>query len=191
MNKYLLLGSGPNVADWYAEYGDHFLRCGYWLVAINNAWRIDPKKLRIWMRSTDFLDIGNEGPGTKIAKRIIDPVRDREWERWKNPFDYDRKEAGTMFLNACYYLINRSYEVGKSCIILTAGCNMHYPSGKSHFYGNGTPDPLRLGEDYLLEQTRLLKDFTDKGWYQIYNVSLDRETLLPFNRIHPSVIGAL
>lgn len=191
MKKYLLIGSGPQIVEWYDEYGKRTLSAGYKLVAINNAWRVDPANLYIWLRSTDYEALKNPMPNDDVRESWIDPTADTDWAEWQMPFQYRRKQSGTMFLNACYYLINRAFEKGKSCIILVAGCDMTYPEGKSHFYGNGGKDPLRLGVAYLKRQLNLLKDFTDKGWYQIYNVSLEKETLLPFARIHPSVIGKL
>lgn len=191
MKKYLLLGSGSQVLEWYREYGEKTLAVGYMLVAINNAWQVDPEQTKIWLHSNDYEVLKNPMPDDETRSRFIEPSETDEWKTWKNPFSYERKQSGTMFLNACFYLINRAYEKKQSCIILVAGCNMHYPEGKSHFYGNGGDDPLRLGIPFLKKQMARLKDFTDKGWYQIYNVSLEKETLLPFNRIHPCVIGKL
>jgi hypothetical protein len=39
------------------------------------------------------------------------------------------------------------------------------------FYGHGTPDPLRLGEDYLIEKFKIALDISQKLGINIYNAS--------------------
>ena len=48
--------------------------------------------------------------------------------------------GGTMAYTAAYWAL-REYAPDEICFI---GCDMHYPeTGPTHFYGTGTPDPLR------------------------------------------------
>lgn len=42
---------------------------------------------------------------------------------------------------------------------------------QSHFYGHGTPDPIRQGKNYLIEKFQLAQESADKLGIKLYNYS--------------------
>jgi hypothetical protein len=51
------------------------------------------------------------------------------------------------------------------------------------FYGHGTPDPLRLGEDYLIEKFNLALEISKKLGINVYNASTKESKINKFPKI--------
>ena len=130
MTNVLILGSGPEVVqarDWPRGSIDV-------IVAINNAWRVrDDWDVQIhpWDFPTDRLPVA--GPNARI-------VTEADFVPAQNAYGGFVYAGATMAFTAAYWALN---EYEPACIAFF-GCNMTYPAkGKTHFYGTGTPDPLR------------------------------------------------
>ena len=124
----LILGSGPTVTaarDWPRAPFDHVL-------AINNAWAIRPD----WdahIAPFDFPDARMPPPDarTRIGEADFVPAN--------NAYGGFVYAGATMAFTAAYWALHAL----RPKVIAMMGCDMHYPPGRSHFYGIGTPDPLR------------------------------------------------
>jgi hypothetical protein len=173
-NKILILGSGctaPLITE---------IDTSQWTVmAINNAYRLGYYD---WLIApTDFTNL----PAT-------DQLRDKrfitffEYAKTNLPYGNQAIRGNTMMFNAAYYAIAQN-----PSMIGFLGCDMHYPTDGSntHFYGTGTPDPLRLGEDNLMGFLNRLQGVADKNNIKLYNFSPDSQvSMLPYRRA--SILGA-
>ena len=126
----LILGSGPNV-----------LKCREWgkapfdyIVAINNAWsvRLD------W----DFLIHPDDFPIVRQPKDFSQKqkiIRAIDYVPVQNRFGGFVYAGGTMAFTAGYWALGAL----QPNVIAFLGCDMTYDAQKTHFYGQGAPDPLR------------------------------------------------
>lgn len=128
--RILMLGSAPMAAEAAA-----WPRAPFDLVlAINNAWRIRSD----WDVAIHPYDFPAErqavaGPGQRI-------VTETEFVPAQNEYGGFVYAGATMAFTAAYWALHDL----KPSVIAVYGCDMHYPkSGPTHFYGAGTPDPLR------------------------------------------------
>jgi hypothetical protein len=130
MTTILLLGSGPNVTEaqsWPRAPFDQ-------IVAINNAWRVRPD----WDALVHAWDFPAErrpepGPGQRL-------ITQEDFVPAQNDHGGFVYAGGTMAFTAAYWALARL----RPRQIAVLGCDMHYPVGRpTHFYGTGTPDPLR------------------------------------------------
>jgi len=180
--KFLILGSAPSITQWCQKYLEQELNAGYFLCAINNAWNAFPDikdKLKIWFRSADFFYFQYTiKPDEELRNKWYEVVRFLSEPCW-----YERKDNGTMILNAICHIINLGENNNRKIILHIAGSNLIYENGQSHFYGKGTPDPLRLGEEYLKKQLCSINGFAEEHGHKIYNVDYQENTLLPFERL--------
>ncbi|MEX0349502.1 MAG: hypothetical protein AB3N15_08745 [Paracoccaceae bacterium] len=129
--RVLILGSAPDAEearDWPKAPFTH-------IVAINNAWRLRPD-WDILIHPEDFPQANLPtclAPGQRI-------VTAADYVPAQNSFGGFVFAGGTMAFTAGYWALaalNPSQ-------IAYFGCDMVYPaSGNTHFYGIGTPDPLR------------------------------------------------
>jgi hypothetical protein len=129
MTVVLLLGSGPNVVKSKSWERRHFDR----IVTINNAWQVrsdwdDLVYPWDFPQSRMPHDIANK---SLISQELFVPAQ--------NAYGGFVYAGGTMAFTAAYWALN-AY---RPRVIATMGCDMHYPSGQTHFYGTGTADPLR------------------------------------------------
>lgn len=128
--RVLMLGSAPMAASAAAWSRDPFDL----VLAINNAWRIR----RDWDVAIHPHDFPPErqavaGPGQRI-------VTEAEFVPAQNVYGGFVYAGATMAFTAAYWALHAL----KPSSIAVYGCDMHYPkSGPTHFYGSGTPDPLR------------------------------------------------
>lgn len=129
--RILILGSAPNsveAADWPRELFDR-------IVVINNAWRIRDD----WddlIYPYDF-PAENTPPQIKPHQQIID---EKAFVPIQNDYGGFVYAGATMAFTAGYWVLGHY----KPSQIAFMGCDMHYPdTGNTHFYGNGTADPLR------------------------------------------------
>lgn len=131
MSVVLILGSGPNVVacrDWpKAPFAS--------IVAINNAWAVRPD----W----DFLIHPDDFPQ---ARKPVDLraeqqiIRAEAYVPVQNDYGGFVYAGGTMAFTAGYWALGAL----RPRILAFLGCDMVYGSaGATHFYGQGTADPLR------------------------------------------------
>lgn len=129
MRHILLLGSGPNVTearDWPRAPFDHVL-------AINNAWRVRHDWDAL-IHPFDFPE--DRRPEPKAGQKL---VTQQDFVPVQNLYGGFVYAGGTMAFTAGYWALHHT-----PAVIAVMGCDMHYPaSGATHFYGHGTPDPLR------------------------------------------------
>lgn len=128
MTVVLMLGSAPMVtqaAEWPRAFDA--------LVAINNAWRVRPD----W----DFSIYPWDFPPDRIAVPGQDQalVTEVEFVPAQNRYGGFVYAGATMAYTAAYWALDSL----RPRVLAVFGCDMHYPAGKTHFYGVGTPDPLR------------------------------------------------
>lgn len=130
MTIVLMLGSAPMAAEATAWPRGAFDR----IVAINNAWRVRPD----WDYSVfpwDFPLERQPMPGS--GQRL---VTETEFVPAQNVFGGFVYAGATMAFTAAYWALH----VLRPTVLAVFGCDMHYPkAGLTHFYGSGTPDPLR------------------------------------------------
>lgn len=130
MRTVLILGSGPEVTAaraWPRAPFDHVL-------AINNAHAVRPDwDALIHPHDFDPARLPQPGPGQRIVTEAdFVPVQNAQ-----GGFVY---AGGTMAFTAGYWALGTQ----APGVIAFMGCDMHYPAaGPTHFYGRGTPDPLR------------------------------------------------
>lgn len=130
MTVVLMLGSAPMVteaAGWPRAPFDKVL-------AINNAWRVRPD----WDMAVFPHDLPAErqavaGPGQAL-------VTETDFVPAQNAYGGFVYAGATMAFTTGYWALAAL----RPSVLAVFGCDMHYPIGRStHFYGNGTPDPLR------------------------------------------------
>jgi len=105
-----------------------------WIVAINNAWRIRADwshAIYPWDFPPDRHPVA--GPGQVL-------VTEDDFVSAQNAFGGFVYAGATMAYTAAYWALDAL----RPEVIAVFGCDMHYPpTGQTHFYGTGRPDPLR------------------------------------------------
>lgn len=182
MNKFLVIGSAPYIREWYDEFGEKVLRKGYKLCPINNAWIIDPDRVFWWFHSNDFRKVGKVQPSFKVMQDL--DSRGKQPHTGDYRYEYVKRGSGTMILNVLCDLLNYSLNNGDKCVVAIAGSDLIYQKHGTHFYGESTRDPLRYGEDWLVEELERVQTFYDKEGCRLMNVGL-HDTLLPFRQYIP------
>lgn len=129
MTVVLLLGSGPHVVKSISWDRRHFDR----IIAINNAWQVRPD----W----DELIYPWDFPQTRMPTDTTDKalVSQDLFVPAQNAYGGFVYAGGTMAFTAAYWVLHAH----RPSVIAMMGCDMHYPTGQTHFYGTGTADPLR------------------------------------------------
>ena len=131
MNRVLILGSAPSAVEaktWERAPFTH-------IVAINNAWRIRPD-WDVLIHPEDFPS--QNQPGGKAPDQRI--VTAKEYVPAQNRFGGFVYAGGTMAFTAGYWALAAL----RPSVMAFFGCDMIYSgTGKTHFYGIGTADPLR------------------------------------------------
>ncbi|MEM7544854.1 MAG: hypothetical protein AAF367_04890 [Pseudomonadota bacterium] len=127
----LILGSGPNAVQAGNWPKEPFER----IVAINNAWTVrDDWDFAI--HPEDFAV--DRRPSPALARQRI--VTHEDYIPAQNRFGGVIYAGGTMAFTAGYWALAGL----RPSVMAFMGCDMVYPaSGHTHFYGTGTPDPLR------------------------------------------------
>lgn len=128
MTTVLMLGSAPmavEAASWPRGFDK--------VLAINNAWRVRPDwDYAIYPWDFDAARVPVPAPGqTLVTEADFVPAQNRY-----GGFVY---AGATMAYTAAYWALDAI----KPRVLAAFGCDMHYPPGQTHFYGQGTPDPLR------------------------------------------------
>ena len=106
------------------------------LIAVNNAWRIRPDFLYS-VYPSDF-------PVKRRAPSSIRHISNPEYMRSIDDAGGITLCGATMAIATGYWAI----DFLRPTVLGFAACNMVYQSGRTHFYGNGSADPLR--EDVTL-----------------------------------------
>jgi hypothetical protein len=127
----LILGSGPAavaVRGWDRAVFDQ-------IVAINNAWRLRPD----WDVSIHPEDFPPEHRPTTLAPGQSRIVAD-DYVPIQNAYGGFVYAGGTMAFTAGYWALGAL----RPRVMAFFGCDMVYAAtGRTHFYGTGTADPLR------------------------------------------------
>jgi len=127
----LIVGSAPDATrcrDWPRDGIDR-------IVAINNAWRIRPD----W----DDLVVPEDFPEDR-RPQVLEPgqrmIQADGFVPANNAYGGIFYAGGTMAFTAGYWAL----AVLRPRVLAFLGCDMIYPpTGHTHFYGTGAPDPLR------------------------------------------------
>ncbi|MCC1480252.1 hypothetical protein [Roseibaca sp. Y0-43] len=126
----LILGSGPNVVACRSWPRAPFDR----IVTINNAWAVRPD----W----DYLAFPDDFPPERMPP-LRQPgqqlVPSDAYVPENNRFGGIIYAGATMAFSAGYWALGAL----RPKVIAYLGCDMVYSVGASHFYGQGSPDPLR------------------------------------------------
>jgi len=127
----VILGSGPKasqIAEWDARFWNQ-------LVVINNAWRIRAD----WDACVFPEDFPDENrPADRASDQRL--IQAEQFVPQQNEFGGVVYVGGTMAFTTAYWALGAL----KPDVMAFFGCDLVYPeSGPTHFYGTGTPDPLR------------------------------------------------
>lgn len=131
MSVVLILGSGPNVALAQTWDRGHFDQ----IVVMNNAWRVRPD----W----DALVFPEDFDPARLPHVRSQTQRYVEADAFvsaQNRSGGFVMAGATMAYTSAYWALDAL----RPSVMAFMGCDMVYPkSGPTHFYGTGTPDPLR------------------------------------------------
>lgn len=130
MTIVLILGSGPNVVESKTWPRTPFDK----IVAINNAWAVRHD----WDNLIFPDDFAIERQPVDISENQ-QIIRASDYVPVQNEFGGFVYAGGTMAFTASYWALGRL----RPKVIAVMGCDMIYDSSQTHFYGKGTPDPLR------------------------------------------------
>lgn len=180
LRTVLILGSAPDAPDaasWPKRGFD-------WIVAINNAFAIRPD----W----DFLIHPEDFPPDRLPAQISNQqtiITPSDYVRVQNAYGGFVYAGGTMAFTAGYWALGAL----KPDVLAFFGCDMNYDGPVSHFYGNGTADPLR--DDFTLQSleaksARLMLIAAGQGCLTV-NLSRQRESQLLFPRLDADDAAAL
>lgn len=129
MTVVLMLGSAPMALQAAA-----WPRAGFdTLLAINNAHAIRPD----WDYHIYPWDFPEERRPAPQAGRVT--VLEDDFVPAQNAYGGFVYAGGTMAYTAAYWALHAL----RPSVLAAFGCDMHYGGTQTHFYGKGTPDPLR------------------------------------------------
>ena len=191
MCSYLVVGSAPYVPEWLKQNRSELNRRGVEFCPINNAWCLfEPRDISIWTYPCDLPKRGTRLPSKEQMSSMSD-VREFMPKFYRRTYNGNTKKQNvtwqksfTMMIDTVYMLINAD----KATKIYVVGCDMIYNYSKDdYFYGNdpkckGTPDPMRHGRECILAELNRLNDYAKERNIEIYNLSPQDESLLPFKR---------
>lgn len=130
MTVVLILGSAPMAIaarDWPRQPFSS-------IVAINNAWSIRDD----WDHMVHPWDYPEDRRPAPVQGQRV--VTEDDFVPAQNAFGGFVYAGATMAFTAAYWVLHAL----RPKVIAVYGCDMHYPAtGNTHFYGTGTPDPLR------------------------------------------------
>ena len=176
----LILGSGPQAPQSRKWKSDLFND----VVAINNAWKVRPDWTHL-IHPEDF-PCARRPSDLVSGQRVIDHT---DYVPQTNRFGGMVYAGGTMAFTAGYWALGAL----RPRILAFMGCDMVYPNtGRTHFYGTGTADPLR--DDLTLQSleaksARLWFMAAEQGCLCV-NLSTAPSRLL-FPRATPSELAGL
>jgi len=170
MSNILILGSAPNAIvarEWPMKQFEY-------IIAINNAWKIRSD----WTHSIFPTDFPLENrPNTKLHQYIISA---KDYVPAQNLYGGFVYAGGTMALTAAYWTL----AILKPKNLFFLGCDMVYGSGKTHFYGMGTADPLRkdISLRSLEAKSARFECFASLEGCTVHNLSEKKESRLIYKR---------
>ncbi len=174
----LILGSGPNVVaakNWDRAPFDS-------IIAINNAWRVRDD----W----DHLIHPSDFPEEKQPQALRDTqsiVTYVDYVPAQNALGGFVYAGGTMAFTAGYWALHAL----RPKVLCFLGCDMTYDGAQTHFYGEGTADPLR--KDVTLRsleaKSARLQAIAAKQDCAVLNLSRD-DSRLVFPRGSPDDLSA-
>lgn len=186
--KVLVLGSAPDVPAWWERNRARYVREGFTIAAINNAWRVPAlADLDLWLHPLDFA--GPEPPpeiprNSTIGYRALGYDVGQRFDCWVIAPYWLRGEVRLTVTDALTHLLNESIADEVRLTVHVAGCDMVYPrSGPTHFYGTGVPDPLRFPAVQVRAALMRLQAFYRDAGATLYNVGGRSDTRLPFQRL--------
>lgn len=175
----LILGSGPNVTtcrDWPRPPFER-------IVAINNAWAVRPD-WDVLIHPEDF-PAARQPVELKPRQSIVTAA---EYVPLQNQYGGFVYAGGTMAFTAAYWALAAL----RPRVIAVLGCDMVYAgAGQTHFYGQGTADPLRTDVTLrsLEAKSARLMAFAARQGCAMVNLSQD-ESRLVFPRSTPDTAAA-
>lgn len=170
----LILGSGPDVIecrDWPRAPFDR-------IVAINNAWQVRDD----W----DDLVFPEDFDETRRPRTIAPHQRLIQADAFvpaQNAYGGFVLAGGTMAFTTAYWALHAV----RPRVMAFLGCDMVYPKAQSHFYGQGSADPLRDDvslRDLGAKSARLRVIAAAQGCACV-NLSQASQTRLSFPRCRP------
>ena len=166
----LIIGSAPDAIEAQSFSREHFQD----LVAINNAWNVR-KDWDYCIFPDDFPE--NRRPNEGRDQKLI---VSEQYVPIQNKFGGFVYSGGTMAFTAGYWALGHF----KPKAIAYIGCDMIYDGEDTHFYGRGTPDPLR--EDPTLKNLKAksarLEALAATQNCSIFNLSKKPRSNLVFRR---------
>jgi len=145
------------------------------IVAINNAWKISPS----WTNSIFPEDFPMENRPVPNSNQTVHSAS--EYVHVQNKFGGFVYAGGTMAFTAAYW----SLHTFAPSTISYLGCDMIYSGPKTHFYGKGTPDPLR--NDKTLKNLRAKSARFEAMASQLKCTVLNLSSLPKSNLVHKRV----
>ena len=144
------------------------------LVAINNAWNVR-KDWDYCIFPDDFPE--NKRPYLKKDQKLI---KSDNYVPLQNKYGGFVYSGGTMAFTAGYWSLGKF----KPKALVYIGCDMIYEGNKTHFYGMGTPDPLRDDPSLknLKAKSSRLEAIAASQNCSIFNLSKKLESNLVFRR---------
>lgn len=177
----LILGSAPSALaarDWV----DHPFDA---IVAINNAWAIRDD----WTHTIHPDDFPADRHAPVVAGGQARILSD-DYVPFQNLYGGVLYAGGTMAFTTGYWALGAL----RPRVMAFLGCDMVYPAaGKTHFYGTGAPDPLRVDislRNLEAKSARLMLIAAREGC-QTVNISTDPESRLVMPRARLSDLTAL
>ncbi len=131
MRIALILGSASDVVRakaWPRKPIDH-------MVVINNAWQV--RDDWDYLIHPDDFPSGRMPPSLDVQRQKV--IRSQDYVPIQNSFGGFVYAGATMAFTAGYWALGAL----KPDVIAYLGCDMHYATPQTHFYGVGTADPLR------------------------------------------------
>tara|TARA_B100000700_G_scaffold290313_1_gene348295 strand:+ start:143 stop:847 length:705 start_codon:yes stop_codon:yes gene_type:complete len=166
----LIIGSAPDALDAQIFKRELFES----IVAINNAWKIR-NDWDYCIFPDDFPE--NRWPIEKSDQRLI---RSEQYVRLQNKYGGFVYSGGTMAFTAGYWALGYF----KPKAIAYIGCDMIYDGKDTHFYGRGTPDPLRKDPTLknLKAKSARLEAIAASQKCSVFNLSKRESSNLVFRR---------
>ena len=166
----LIIGSAPDALEAQSFNRELFQQ----VVAINNAWNVRSD----WdycIFPDDFPE--NRRPNENNEQRLIGSEQYVPLQNKYGGFVYS---GGTMAFTAGYWVLGHL----NPKVIAYIGCDMIYEGKETHFYGRGTPDPLRKDPTLknLKAKSARLEAIAASQNCSIFNLSKRPESNLVFRR---------
>ncbi|MFL2792861.1 MAG: hypothetical protein ACJZ8S_00980 [Paracoccaceae bacterium] len=166
----LIIGSAPDALEAQSFNRELFQQ----VVAINNAWNVRSD----W----DYCIFPDDFPANRRPNENDDQrlISSEQYVPLQNKYGGFVYSGGTMAFTAGYWVLGHF----NPRAIAYIGCDMVYDEKKTHFYGRGTPDPLR--EDPTLKNLKAksarLEAIAASQNCSIFNLSKKPKSNLVFRR---------